>query len=290
MNPLVSTPIPPPSAPAHPPGGIPEVTVMLAHYRCERYLRDAVCSILRQDVDLALWIIDDCSADDAWLDGIRDLAVDPRVSVYQTTRNVGHYRIKNVLLPLVRSPLIAFQDADDISDPPRLRRQLDTMRRSGAAIVGTGFRYIGEHGEQRETRRMVRRCNLWLRAGRSFVLLHPTSLIRRDVFDTIGGFDGTARFAADDDFLLRASMLFRIRNVPEPLYSYRMRPDSLTGSPQTGHASEVRRVYRTAMLARAAARRRVRSRAQLLQTLQPPANDVPFEVSRVWTREAAPCS
>lgn len=264
----------------------PEVTVVLPHYGCERYLRDAVESILRQEVDLDLWIVDDCSPDRRWLDAIEDLAADQRVALFQTTRNVGHYRIKNSLLPMLRSRFIAFQDADDVSHPGRLRAQLAELRRTGAAMIGTGFVYLSETGEALAIKRMVKHCNAWLRLGKSFVLLHPTSLVRREVFDAIGGFDGTARVAADDDFLLRASRVFPIRNVPAPLYSYRTRADSLTGSVDTGHRSTLRQRYRDALLARHVSRRHLHGR-ELLDSLRPPPNDVPFELRPVTVPHSA---
>jgi glycosyltransferase involved in cell wall biosynthesis len=264
--------------------GTPDVTVVIPHYQCERFLRRAVCSILsQQGVNLELWLVDDHSTGRAWLDALKGLTKDRRLVLYQTSCNVGHYRIKNALLPWIRSPYVAFQDADDFSDHLRLRTQLDEMGRSGAGIVGCSFRYISESGATISARKMVRRCNLWLRVGKAFVLLHPTTIVRREVFEDIGGFDGTARIGADDDFMLRAAMLYRIRNVRSILYAYRQRGDSLTGSPITGHGSRMRAAYSEAVWQRAATRRRLRSRQELVESLQVPRNDIEFELRRVPT-------
>ena len=147
--------------------------------------------------------------------------------------------------------------------------------------MGCGFRYVSADGEPLAEKRMVRRCNLWLALGKRFVSLHPTTVVRRELFDVLGGYDGTARVAADDDFIRRAARIYRVRNVPAVLYRYRRRPDSLTGAPETGHGSPVREAYRSAMLRREEERRRIRDRARLLASLRAPANDLEFELRPV---------
>lgn len=265
------------------------VTVIIPHYRSERYLRQAAESILLQDdVDLQVWIIDDASDGREWLETLRGLEKDERLVLYQSSRNVGPYRLKNAVLPLIQSPFVALQDADDCSDLRRLRIQLEAMRRTGADVMGCGFRYLSADSESvRPSRRLVRNCNLWLRLGKTCVILHPTSIMRREIFETLGGFDGSARFAADDDFTLRTSLAFRIRNVKDVMYSYRVHSDSLTCSPQTGFGSKARNEYLAAMWARHRARRRLRNRGELLRSLRAPANDIAFELRRLSRREIA---
>src|SRR5262245_7199938 len=100
------------------------ISVILPHYRCEAYLADAVWSILEQSWrDLELIVVDDASASDSWLDAIRPFGADKRLRVYRTRKNVGRFRILNKILELTDSPLVAFQDADDVSDGSRLEKQ-----------------------------------------------------------------------------------------------------------------------------------------------------------------------
>ncbi len=261
----------------------PSVTVILPHYDCARFLRDAVLSILAQrDVSVQLWLVDDCSPTDDWRRSIADLADDDRLRVYRTSQNVGLYRLKNAVIPLITTPYVAFQDADDLSEPTRLAKQIALMERTRAGLVGCGFRYLTEDSAIVSERTMVRNGNLWLWLwlGR-FVLLHPTSVCRRDIFGAIGGFDGTARFAADDDFLFRVAALYRVRNVDEVLYSYRQRTESLTGRPDTGHGSPARLAYVRNARRRAARRRWIFGRRRLMHALQAPPNDIAFTVDRV---------
>jgi len=258
--------------------GVPLITVILPHFACERYLFDAVSSILQQDMgELELKVVDDASPNDDWLHAIERLRGDPRLTLYRTTHNVGPYRIKNRLIRTTPSPYIAFQDADDSSHPARLRQQLRLMKQTGAQIVGCSFSYIAENGRQIARQRMVRHVNLWMRFGKSFAALHPTTIVRSEVFETLGGFDGTTHFSADADFFLRAAHLYRIRNVRAYLYNYRIRSNSLSTAQETGLHSQQRTHYVGLMQEREQQRRSLRGEALRLSLLAPP-NDIDFDL------------
>jgi glycosyltransferase involved in cell wall biosynthesis len=260
----------------------PILTVILAHHDVPGYLGAAVASVLRQELrELRLVVVDDHSPGDEWREALRPWAGDARLEVFRTTRNVGHYRIKNRVLRGVESPYVGLQDADDESDPARFARQVELLERGRADVVGCGFRYVDEAGRVTRERRMPRNGGLWMRLGKKFVILHPTTVMRREVLERLNGFDGTARMAADSDFYLRAAHLYRIRNVPQVLYTYRVRPGSLMTDGDTGVGSPARQAYAAAMRERERARRRARSRDELLALLRAPDNDVEFDLEPV---------
>jgi glycosyltransferase involved in cell wall biosynthesis len=264
---------------AHSPREGTAIAVVLPHFGCEPFVRDALASVLNQEgADVEVHLVDDHSPDDRWIDALGGLSDDPRVLLYRTTATVGPYRIKNALLPLITRPVIAFQDADDMSAPGRFARLLREMARTGASVVGSSYHEMDERGDVLRSRRMVRNCNFWLRLGKSYVALHPTTIVRRSALEELGGFDGTTRFAADSDFFLRAARLYRLRNVPEPLYYYRVRRKSLTTSPDTGFGSEARRRYIDGRKTYLKSCRGVRNRQTLRKMLRAPGNDVSFEL------------
>jgi glycosyltransferase involved in cell wall biosynthesis len=254
------------------------ISVIIPHFDCEDLLGRAVRSILDQSFDdIEVLVVDDASPTDGWRTVLSTFSSDRRVRVFRTSRNVGHYRIKNALLPMLRSPFIALQDADDISHRDRLIKQLEYLRRTGADMVGCGFNRIQVAEGTSVPVRMVRNANLWIRLGKKFVLLHPTTLMRRELACRLDGFDGTARVAADSDFILRAAHIGRIRNVPEILYDYHLRATSLMGASNTGPSSALRQQYAAEMWRREKTRRRLRGKA-LLDGLRPPSNDVDFDL------------
>jgi glycosyltransferase involved in cell wall biosynthesis len=253
----------------------------MPHFGCEEFLGEAVDSILRQDLDdLVLVVADDASPTDRWRDVLGTRTRDPRLVLFRSDRNVGPYRLKNRLLEGVQSPFVAFQDADDRSHPARLRKQVLAIQRTGCVAVGCSFSYLSSQGILVRRKRMIRNVNLWICLGRSFVTLHGSMLVRRTALDELGGFDGTTHFGGDSDFTLRAAHLGRIRNLPDPLYDYRLRGTSLTGSSHTGLGSTARAEYARRMWMRERERRAL-PKAERHGALRAPVNDTEFVLTRL---------
>src|ERR1044071_3222306 len=116
---------------------MPAVSVLMAVYNGERHLQAAIDSILAQTfTDFALVIVDDGSTD-----GSRAIVAgcdDPRIRLIALERNGGLSAALNAGLAAIESPLVARQDADDLSEPDRLARQMAVMReRPDLAILGS---------------------------------------------------------------------------------------------------------------------------------------------------------
>lgn len=263
----------------------PIVSVIIPHFGTSAaWLHQAVQSIVAQTLtDIEIHVVDDSSPDDRWLDGVRPFAADRRLTVWRTSQRVGHYRIANRMLEIVRGRYVAFQDADDWSHPDRLRRQVDFIRARKAHFVGCSFIYVDEHGVALREKAMVKNVNLWIRLPRHFLLLHPTTLNDIAAMRELGGFDGTAFVAADDDFMLRAVHRHRIRNLTESLYFYRLHAAQLTQARDTGMGSIQRSTYTQEMLQRDRERWRYKrwwSRATP-ESLRARPNDMTFDLARL---------
>jgi glycosyltransferase involved in cell wall biosynthesis len=254
----------------------PRVSVIITHFECEAFVTAAVESVLGQDIsDLRVIFVDDYSRSRRWLELLKPYTDDTRLELFRSTSNVGPYRLKNWALGCCRSEFVAFQDADDVSDPSRLRKQIALLEASGAGIVGSSFRYIDASGNVIGYRRMWRNVNFWMRLGKSFGVLHGTMLARRVVLSALGGFDGTTRFGGDTEFLFRASDRVRIKNAAEFLYDYRIRPGSLSASEDTGIGSLARAEYM-----RSIRQRRIKGDLSRAKSLAG-GSDVGFSVERV---------
>lgn len=251
----------------------------MPHHATERFLADAVRSILSQDLrDLELLFVDDCSPTAERLEVLHPFRNDRRLRVWRTSRQAGPFRIKNRLLrEHALAPLVAQMDSDDVSHPRRLSIQIRTMRRWGAQVVGTGFRYVDESGKLQKTVRRFPWANLAMKWDHRFPMLHPTQLCTRTALMELGGFDGTARFGADFDFALRARHLFRMWNTAAVLYDWRQHQTSLTHKPDSALGSDARNAYEKRILANDFARRGLRGEA-LRAAVQAPPNDVEFDL------------
>src|SRR3990170_6306785 len=101
----------------------PEITVLMSVYNGERFLREAIESILNQTYrDFEFLIINDGSTDSS-----REIILsynDPRIRLIDNELNIGLTRSLNKGLRLARGKYIARQDADDISFRKRLEKQV----------------------------------------------------------------------------------------------------------------------------------------------------------------------
>jgi len=125
---------------------VPEVTVLLPVFNGMRHVGAAIESILAQTYrDFELLIVDDGSSDRS-LEIVRSYR-DARIRVLVNEHNVGLPASLNRGLAESRCELIARQDADDLSRPDRLERQVAVMmRRPELALLGTQANAIDEGG------------------------------------------------------------------------------------------------------------------------------------------------
>jgi glycosyltransferase involved in cell wall biosynthesis len=129
----------------------PAVSIVLPAYNAERFLADAVASVLAQDfTSWELVIVDDGSTDGTGALADRLAAGDERISVVHQP-NGGVSRARNTGLAHLSpaSWAVTFLDADDVWEPDALRRLVAALEASPPTVVGVyGFaRLFGEGRE-----------------------------------------------------------------------------------------------------------------------------------------------
>jgi glycosyltransferase involved in cell wall biosynthesis len=211
---------------------MPKVTVLMAVYHGERYIREAVESILCQTFrDFQFLIINDGSTDNT-----RDLILsydDPRIVLVDNEHNVGQTRSLNRGLDLAAGELIARQDADDISEPERLAKQVAFLdRHPEVALLGTWYKEIDLHGTVVGDRKLP--CNTTdIRWSLLFFcpFVHSSAMLRKSVVSKQIGFYKEA-LACSQDYELwhRIARRFPVANLPEPLVRLRTTPWSMTAT------------------------------------------------------------
>jgi glycosyltransferase involved in cell wall biosynthesis len=262
-----------------------QVTVLMAHFRCEEWVAQAAESILVQTgVVPRLWVVDDASPNPrALLDALRPLRCES-LRLWRSKRNVGQFRLYNRLLPAVETPYIALQDADDWSSPNRLETLVRFATTNEIDIVGSSATSVLSDGAFGEVQRRPHNVNSALRwRCRGPVVLGATLLCRTDFLSAIGGYDGSTRLGADSDLVYRAVFAGRVANVAETLYFARQREDSLTQAPATGFQSPERRLYRRAIRTRFY-KNRLKDLTRRLrpEDLRAKPNDIEFDLEEVW--------
>lgn len=202
---------------------IPRVSVVMAAKNYARFLPTAVGSVLRQTVaDWELAIVDDGSTDDTPA-AARPFLADPRVRYLRCDR-LGQPRAKNLGVRLTRGEWVAFLDADDAWLPDKLEKQFAALAADPGAGVAFCLRtLIGEDDQplaNQPTADPPRGDVLAAIFARNFVCFSSV-VIKRELFDQLGGFDPDLDLAIDYDLWLRVARHTRFACVDEKLVLYR---------------------------------------------------------------------
>ena len=206
-----------------------KISVIIPAYNAEPYIRAAIESCLSQTYPPCEIIV----VDDASTDGTAAVAESfpAPVRVIRLPENTGVAAARNRGVRASTGDWIAFLDADDWFLPEKLERQRRCLlENERAVLIYAGWRVIAVDGAESVGRfkppadllPMLRyRCNLPL----------LTILVRRSVFDSVGGFNPAFRRCQDWDLWLRIAARYSVESfvaLPEPLAVYRRVPGSLS--------------------------------------------------------------
>jgi glycosyltransferase involved in cell wall biosynthesis len=223
------------------------VTVLMGVYNEAGRVGRAIESVCAQTCDdWDLLAIDDASTDDTprVLDQWRRR--DERVHVLRNDSNLGLAATLNRGWRQARGELIARLDADDISLPDRLERQVRFLSENpGVAVLGTAAELIDERGTSLGcARRPSDHEELASRIFREVPLIHPSVMLRRSFYEALGGYDERLRRGQDYDLWLRGYKQYRFHNLPEPLIRYRVRRRPSLQSVFWGTSTQIRALKR----------------------------------------------
>ncbi|MGQ0743218.1 MAG: glycosyltransferase family 2 protein [Acidimicrobiales bacterium] len=202
-----------------PPTGQPAVSVVIPAYSSggEQVVGRAVASVLAQTFgDLELVVVDDGSSPPTVmaLSGV----VDARLRILRHSPNRGAAAARNRGVAESSAPLVAFLDSDDVWNAEMLANQVAALTADSEALAcTTGFALRYPNGCM-ETRIPADRVPLIDRAVRGCDLSPGSTLmVRRLVWDSIGGMDEGLNRLEDWDLLLRLAHLGRVVVVAKPL-------------------------------------------------------------------------
>lgn len=199
----------------------PMVTVLMPVYNASLYLSEALESILTQTfTDFEFLIVDDGSTDES-LDIIHSYN-DNRIRLLFHNTNQGLVSALNNGLKNSRGRYIARMDADDISLPERLAKQVDFMEtHPEIGALGTCFATFGNetHQEWLPVNPDETKCHLLFHSP----LAHPSVMLRKSILSEHGiNYNGDYKHAEDYHLWVQLSTKTQLTNLPNVLLYYRV--------------------------------------------------------------------
>ena len=212
-------------------GTNPVISVVMSVWNGQRYLAEAVESILGQTFsDFEFIIIDDGSTDNSLKILEHYAARDRRIRLLPR-ENRGLVCSLNEGIAISRGELIARMDADDVSLPNRFAEQVSFLRANeDCVIVGTEVLMIDPDGDplairghQFDSDLIDRECLL----GHGNALTHPSVMIRKSILKEVGFYDPDMVAVEDLDLYLRLCERGKAHNLQVVLLHYRQHPQSV---------------------------------------------------------------
>ena len=204
-------------------GGPMKISVVMAAFNAEKYLREAMDSILTQTYgDLELIVLDDKSTDGSLQILKEYAAADPRVVVLENEQNMGLTKSLNKGLAVAKGEYIARMDADDISVPDRFAKQVAFLdSHPDYTFVSCIGRYIDEEGREEQLRLFPETheeiCAMMPKVD---AVMHPG--VRREDIARIGNYCEDFRVVQDYDLWFRGMAAgYKFYNIQEPLVLFR---------------------------------------------------------------------
>lgn len=219
----------------------PLVSVHIGVYNYERYLGEAIESILDQTLrEVECIIVDDASTDRSWEVAQRYRA-DPRLVLIRHASNRGHLTAYETGIAAARGAYVVNLGADDRAmDRGALQAQADALASDARlGLCFSDFDVIDPSGALLERRRIDAPGRMPGREAFRRLLfenfiMHSGTMVARRCFQELGTYDHRFFHGADRELWLRISSRYDLAHVARPLWGYRIHPRNM----HTSHGYE----------------------------------------------------
>ena len=219
-------------------------------YNGERFLRQAIESILRQTLTNFEFIIVDDGSNDSTPRVLEEFAEeDSRVVLVKNEENLGLTLSLNAGFQVARGEYIARQDADDVSLPNRLVLQAQSLdEHPEVGVLGTWVLNTDEKDNEIDRWEtpiypgMVRWSLLFGNA-----LVHGSVMIRRSVLPPGPAYRSRILYAQDYDLWSHLSLRTELANLPKVLLVRRVHPNMVTKTHSSGQGHTAKNVMQRQM-------------------------------------------
>lgn len=227
---------------------LPAISVIMPVFNSEKYIREAIDSILSQTfTDFEFIIIDDASTDST-MDIIQSY-VDKRIMVIHNSINLGNYASRNIGLKKAKGKYIAVMDADDQAFPDRFIIQYKYMEENPDVLVCGSRFYINNCVVEKP----LTYEDIQIALLQDNCFLHSSLFIRKEVISDIGGYNEEYYYSSDYDLLCNISLVGRIVNLPDILMRYRTHTEQISHKYnflQKYYANRIRESYKKSIFER----------------------------------------
>lgn len=207
---------------------VPLVSLIMTVYNRERYLPQAIESVLTQsypDFELVIW--DDGSNDDSVAIACHYESQDKRIKVVSAPHR-GRSMALKMATERASAEYMGWIDSDDLLAATALEETVNILDNSSAVgVVYTDHLVIDEHSAVKEYGKRSLIPYSRDKILTNFMTFH-FRLIRRSIYDEVGGVNTSYSCNIDQELCLRLSEVTEFFHINKPLYYYRAHPNSIS--------------------------------------------------------------
>ena len=218
----------------------PLVSVILPSYNHSKYIKNSIDSVLNQTyTNIELIITDDCSIDNS-----KEIILsytDKRIKSYFFEKNKGAVYTTNFCIKHCKGEYISILNSDDIYYKNKIEKEINfILKNKNISAVFSFAQGIGENGnkildntvlEPQKSINFERTdfLKFFLESGN--ILIHPTGLIKKEIYKKIGFYDERLHQIPDFEYWVRmCSLGYNIKVIPDKLIQYRFRDNEMNTS------------------------------------------------------------
>ena len=207
----------------------PRVSIIMNCYNGEKFLKQSLDSIIKQtfiDWELIFW---DVSISDK-SKKILESYYEKRFKYFNVGIKKNLYHSRNEAIEVSSGEIICFLDCDDWWHPEKLKKQIKLFDDNSVAMVYSN--YI-EHYQNKNKIKKISKNKIFSGYIQSKIIHNYhigilTTLIRKNIFKELGGYNNFFHICGDFDFNVRASENNKIIGITEPLAHYRVHDQNIS--------------------------------------------------------------
>lgn len=222
----------------------PKISVLMPAYNAEKYIAEAIESILNQTFnDFEFIIVDDASTDQTQKIIERYKKKDKRIIYIKNKLNQGVCKSLNIGIERAKGRYVVRMDADDWSFPNRLKLQYDFMEKNPSIGISGGTMEVCDENMKLINNRSYQLSDSQIRK-KIFLyspFSHPSTIWRKEIMIKAGKYDERFDKAEDYDLYFRVGLISEFANLKNTLIRYRTSQNS--ASFKNSHRHELLTLY-----------------------------------------------
>jgi len=204
----------------------PKISIITITYNREKFLQQAIESVLGQDfIDFEYIILDDASTDDTQ-EIIKNFSkIDSRIKYFCNKKNLGISKSRNRALNLSNGEYVAILDSDDVwSDAAKLKKQIDFLEKNKecvllgtqVSIIDVEGKYLGKYNYPTSDCQ-IRKGMLWRNP-----FINSSTVFSREVASSCLGYNDDLLIGEEYDLWLKIGAIGKMFNLADYCVDYRI--------------------------------------------------------------------